>query len=88
MPTAPFRIAMRVEGEMWNAYLACHDSMDDAFLLGSIRIAAVDQDEALKELFIDLMKKVFENALAHVSDFKVLHYDIEPAPEHEKAGSS
>ena len=88
MPKAPFRIAMRVEGEMWNAYFAPYDSMDDALLFGSIRIAAVHQDEELKELFMDLMKKVLESSLARVSDAKVVRYDLEKAPEHEKAGSS
>ncbi len=73
---------------MWNAYLALYDSMDDAILLGSIRIAAVDQDEELKDLFFDLMTKLFEGMLARVSDAKVVSYDLEKAPEHEKAGSS
>jgi len=58
------RLARRVEGDFWNAYLAHNDTMDGAVLLGSIRAPAV-KDPDRKARFFGLMK---ETAAAAVKD--------------------
>jgi len=82
------RIAFRHEGEMWNAYYAMPETMDDAILLGSIRMAAVADDANRKELFIAVMRSIvsdiIESKVGIKPDWKKPHR----APEHERAGHS
>lgn len=49
------RIALRVEGENWNAYWALPDTMAGALFLGSIKMAFVATAER-KEAFMALMR--------------------------------
>lgn len=49
------RLAMRVEGTYWNAYVAEEGTMTSAVLLGSIAMAAV-HDKERKQRFMDLMQ--------------------------------
>lgn len=50
------RLAMREEGDLWNAYYAMPDSMKDAIFLGSIKLRFI-QNETMKKLFMDLMRE-------------------------------
>lgn len=49
------RLAMRHEGEWWNAYYAMPDTMEGAILLGSMRIRFVKGSR--KERFMALMRE-------------------------------
>jgi len=51
------RLALRDEGEFWNAYYAETDTMDGALLLGSLHMRAA-QIPARKAQFMELMKEV------------------------------
>ena len=80
------RLALRVEGEFWNAYYALPTTMGDAILLGSIRMALV-QDFSAKQLFMALMR----DAVSAIIECEVgikpsWPDDPKPAPEHERAG--
>ena len=83
------RLALRLEGGFWVAYLAQIRTMEGALQLGTICIAAVDRDAGLRRDFMDLMKRV---AAQHIGDAlgaqPIAWQDPEPAPEHEKAGHS
>ena len=81
------RLAMREEGDWWNAYYALPDTMDDAILLGSIRMAIV-ADFSAKQIFMALMR---DAVTAFIKDRSGLtpewpEPDGRPAPQHERAG--
>ena len=52
------RLAMRVEGDNWNAYLAEPGTMEGAVLLGSIKLSAVKSNMERRQDFIALMRKI------------------------------
>ena len=54
------RIALREEGEFWNAYYALPDTMEDAILIGSIRLAIVAKRPELGRQFTGLMRSVLD----------------------------
>lgn len=80
------RLALRVEGDLWNAYYALPDSMEGAIFLGSVRIGAV-RDGRRKNAFMALMTEI-------VGDFIETEVGQRPswlvqtAPEHERGGSA
>lgn len=51
------RLAMREEGDLWNAYYALPDTMKDPILLGSIKLRFVQNNENMKNWFMDLMRE-------------------------------
>jgi hypothetical protein len=57
------RLALRVEGENWNAYYAMPDTMEGAIPLGSIRLAAVRDNSKRKQMFMDLMQGIIAEFL-------------------------
>ncbi|MHB1310494.1 MAG: hypothetical protein ACYC3L_00660 [Gemmatimonadaceae bacterium] len=79
------RLAMRVEGEWWNAYAALPDTMDGAHLLGSVRLSGM-QDLARKNAFIRLMSDVLGFYLTQKLGTGVVWGEPERAPEHERSG--
>lgn len=83
-----FRLAMRHEGNFWNAYLALADTMKDAKLIGSIAMGAVTQDPKVKKDFMKLMQRTMANAIKDVTGKKPLMWEVEPAPESERSGHS
>jgi hypothetical protein len=83
------RLALRVEGEMWNAYWAPSQSnMDEAILLGSIRMNAVEASAARKNAFMELMKDAFGAAIKDVTGQVAQWNDPVRAPERERSGRS
>lgn len=81
------RLALRVEGNFWNAYFAEEKTMDGAILIGSIRMASVQRDPELKDRFQQLMQAVVESALEDGTGRRPDGWlEPQPAPEHEKAG--
>ena len=61
------RLALRHEGHFWNAYMAQRDTMDNAKLIGSVVIGAVNRDPVLRQDFMDLMKRVMAQAIVEVT---------------------
>jgi hypothetical protein len=82
------RLALRHEGELWNAYAALPNTMDGAVLLGSIVIGAVSGPEGQdrKRAFMDLMANTMaigiEAATGQVPTWGL----PEDAPQHERSG--
>lgn len=61
--------------------------MEDAVLLGSIRMSAVEQSGTLKDGFMALMKRTFEAAVSDVTGGQVARWnDPVVAPERERSG--
>jgi hypothetical protein len=50
------RLALREEGDLWNAYYALPDSMKDAIFLGSIKLRFT-QSAAIRQMFMDVMRE-------------------------------
>ncbi len=83
--SVPVRVAFRVEGDMWNAYLASGESMQGARLLGSILMALVANNQDRKAAFMDLMQDVLAE-LVREAVGQEPSFSVGPAPEHERSG--
>lgn len=78
------RLAMREEGNNWNAYYAMPDTMDGAIYLGSIRIGLTRRKDR-KRAFMALMKECVADMLEQEVGVRPTWPDGEqPAPEHER----
>lgn len=86
MANMKMRLALRREGEWWNAYLAQMDTMDGARKIGSILLGAVENNEERKRAFMDLMKDVMTEAIKEITGKLPDWWEEQEAPEHEKAG--
>jgi len=85
MTDAPFRLALRSEGEWWNAYFARRDTMQDAILLGSIRLRIVENDEQAKRQFMRLMKGALAVAIKQTAGLDIAKWNKPVAgPESER----
>jgi hypothetical protein len=83
----PFRLALRHEGSMWNAYLADRNTMNKATLVGSIAMAAVVNNPLRKQAFQQMMTEVLSDMVEEFFGVKP-EMRTQEAPEHEKAGHS
>lgn len=81
------RLALRVEGRFWNAYIAKVGTMENAVLIGSIAMAAVKNNE-IKGGFRELMQRIVTEELKTRGITAEWPYDPEPAPESERAGNA
>jgi hypothetical protein len=81
----PFRLALRQEGTLWNAYLAENDNMNNAVLLGSIKLSVVKNNPELKQAFKDLMTAVVANAIKETTGIDPIFAE-RGAPESERSG--
>jgi hypothetical protein len=86
MKTIPIRLAMRVEGDWWVAYLARAETMDGAKRLGSILMGIVQNDKDRKQAFMDLMQSALGDAVEDVFGQMPDWNEPQPAPEAERAG--
>jgi len=82
------RLAMREEGEFWNAYLAMQDTMKGSKLIGSICIGAVKKNLEVKVAFQAVMQQALADAIKDLTGKLPLEWEIEKAPEAERAGHS
>ena len=82
------RLAMRHEGDYWNAYYAMPGTMENAILLGSIRMGAIVGRPQHKASFMDLMREVVSDIIEEKTGVRPDWPDKggKPAPEHERAG--
>lgn len=82
------RLAMRREGQWWNAYYALPNSMADAILLGSVSMRFVETKER-RDAFIAFMRDAVSDLIQEETGTRPTWPDgPQPAPEHEKAGHS
>lgn len=82
------RLAMRAEGQWWNAYYALPDTMNGALHLGSIRLTAVQANENLKLRFMATMRELVDDVIADKAGMRPSWGGPETAPAHERAGHS
>ena len=82
------RLAMRHEGENWNAYYALPDTMQEPVFLGSIRMGAVVNNPARKQAFIEMMREVVSDLIEDATGIRPVWNGPQPAPEHERSGHS
>lgn len=57
------RIALRVEGDFYNAYYALPDSMEGAIFLGCIRMGVIKNDDLRRAQFLDFIRAVIEDLM-------------------------
>jgi len=80
------RLAMRHEGENWNAYYAMPNTMDGAIPLGSIKMRFVQSQER-RDAFMGLMKEAVSDLLQELTGSRPTWPDgAQPAPERERSG--
>lgn len=82
------RLAMRHEGENWNAYYAMPDTMEGAILLGSIKMRFVATTER-RDAFIAFMREAVADLIEETDGVRPTWPDgPRRAPEHEKSGNA
>jgi hypothetical protein len=79
------RVALREEGQFWNAYIAKHDTMEGAMLIGSIVMSAVKNNIKIKHAFQSTMKQILADAIKNTGGI-IGSWDFERAPESERSG--
>jgi len=84
MKRMKFRLAMREEGEFWNAYLAHGDTMQGAKLIGSLLMRIVRNQEH-RDAFLKLLTDAFADAVENMTGERPVMQE-EPAPESERSG--
>lgn len=82
------RLAMRKEGQNWNAYYALPDSMQDPVFLGSIRMAAVANNPERKAAFMQMMREIVSDIIEDKTGVRPIWGGPTTAPEHERAGDA
>lgn len=82
------RLAMRHEGNMWNAYYAMPNTMDGAIPLGSIAMAAIESNEGRKQAFMDMMRDIVADIIEDKTGVRPTWGGLQGAPEHERSGNS
>ncbi|MES2667899.1 MAG: hypothetical protein V4712_17580 [Pseudomonadota bacterium] len=80
------RLALRHEGNFWNAYYADACTMDGAALIGSIAMGAIAGNPERKRAFMDLMKDVVAEFISDIGGIDPEWADERRAPEHERGG--
>lgn len=80
------RLAMRVEGENWNAYYALPDSMEKPIFLGSIRMGAVANNPERKQAFMLMMRDIVSDIIEESTGYRPTWGGPKTAPEHERSG--
>lgn len=82
------RLALRVEGDWWNAYVAERGTMEGARKIGSILMAAVSDNEERKKAFMEVMQSFMSDILKETTGVRPLWWETQEAPEHERSGNA
>lgn len=83
------RLAMRHEGNFWNAYYAMPGTMEGAVFLGSIHMTAVARTDR-KDEFMSLMREVVSDIIENACGMRPVWPNPKgvSAPETDRAGHS
>jgi hypothetical protein len=80
------RLALRVEGNFWNAYYAMPGTMKDAIFLGSIQLRFVENKKR-KDVFMVLMREAVADIIEEITGTRPTWPNPpQPAPESERSG--
>lgn len=83
------RLALRVEGEFWNAYWCPHqDSMKEAIIVAAIRTSCVSTNPVRKKAFMELAQAAFGDVVEELTGQSPTWSDPRPGPESERSGSA
>ena len=82
------RLAMRHEGQNWNAYYALPDSMAEPLFLGSIRMGAIAANPERKQAFMQMMREIVSDIIQAETGVRPTWGGPTAAPEHERAGEA
>ena len=82
----PYRIAIRAEGAMVNAYWTRTESMDGAQLVASISRELCEAEWAMFSAFRMLMEAAAVELVRLRLGARVSAVEVTPAAEHERAG--
>lgn len=82
------RLAMRHEGQQWNAYYALENTMNGAIFLGSIAMVAVAENPERKQAFMNMMRDVVSDIMEERLGVRPEWGEPQAAPEHERSGHS
>lgn len=84
------RLAMRLEGDYWNAYYATPGTMKDAILLGSVKMQFVignhENQMQRKEQFMQTMRDCVADIIEEATGSRPTWGGPRTAPEHERSG--
>lgn len=64
------RLAMHIEGKMWNAYYTTSDSTQGALLLGGIHLMLVERNPKRREQFLTLMRKAVADLIQQATGYR------------------
>jgi hypothetical protein len=81
------RLALREEGENWNAYYAMPGTMVGAIFLGSIRMGLIRNRPRRKAQFMALMREAVGDFLKDATGSRPVSWDERPADD-DKAGNA
>lgn len=79
------RLAMRHEGDFWNAYYAMPDTMEKAILLGSLHMRFAVQTPK-RDAFLSLMRESVGDLIQETFGHRPVWGSEMGAPESERAG--
>lgn len=79
------RLALRVEGNSWNAYWAKPDTMEGATLIASVNMQLV-KTKARQDEWRLLMQEMAGDLIEEHAGVRPTWPEPEVAPEHERAG--
>ena len=82
------RIAFRMKGDWWVAYMAQPDTMDGAIELGRILARLPASNQTIRQAFMRCMQDVFAEVVVETLGLRPDGWHERPAPEHERAGRS
>lgn len=82
------RLALRHEGDFWNAYIALANTMDGAKLIGSMLIGPAMKNPEIKQTFKDLMQQVMADGIEAMTGKAPEEFVTTPAPESERSGNA
>ena len=82
------RLALRQEGEFWNAYWAPQSTMAGAILLGAIRLSLVPPGSETHRGFRALMQSAFDAIVEEKTGQTPTWSEPQIAPEAERSGSA
>lgn len=84
--STPYRIAVREEGAMVNAYWTPIDTMDGAELVACVNRAALKSAPELGVAFMTLMQCLSIELAKTRLGARVVGVDVSTAPQHERSG--
>ena len=82
------RLALRVEGDNWNAYYAKPNTMEGAVFLGSIGMPFIVANPERKQAFMDMMRDIVADHIQEATGIRPTWGDPKTAPEHERSGTA